>query len=127
MATALSVPAVVINDRTIGIKPNSLYYTEGFPERKKRAASFGGSIVETVTTEDITSSVSKFRFTLYTTVENVRLQKEWQARKDANTVGWVEAGESRTIANAAIVNQPDINPGFEGEFEIQFEGEPAVG
>jgi len=124
--SALSVPAVIVNDATVGIKPNSLSYTEGDPERKKRTASFGGSVVETVTTEDITTRYSMMKFTLLTTSENISLHKSWQSRKDNNTVGWIEEGISRTITNAAIVNKPEINPGFEGEFEIEFQGDPAI-
>ena len=123
---ALSVPGAVINGVSVYIKPNSLKYTEGFGERKVRVASGGGARKEIIATEDVETQFSDFMITVYTTTENIALHREWLANFNANTVGWIEKGESRTINNAIVTSNAEINPGVEGEFEVAFQGDAAV-
>jgi hypothetical protein len=122
---ALYKPSVVVNNIEIFIKPNSLSYKTGFGERKVRTAHAGG-VLRTYATEDIETQRGYAKFVMYTTVEHINEIETWQLNFDANTVSWQERGENRTMTNAIITNDPEINTGVEGETEIMFEGDPLV-
>ena len=124
--TALSTPTIVVNEITIPVKPNSLKYTEGFGERKIRVESAGGARRNIVITEDVETQFSEFSFTVYTKTDSIAAHRDWLERLSANTVRWLEAGESRTITNATVTNNAEISSGVEGEFEVMFQGDPAV-
>jgi hypothetical protein len=123
---ALATSALIINNVTFPIKPNSLSYTEGFGEYKIRVASAGGSKTEKVFTRDIETAYSMVKAVLYTTAENADSAREWKANEDTNVVQIVDSGFTRTINQATIINEPDVSIGVEGEFEVTFHGDSAV-
>ena len=61
---ALSVPAVIINNKTLAIVPGSLVYEDGHPEINVRALSSGGGKGESVHTINAENAVSMVKFKL---------------------------------------------------------------
>ena len=127
MARALSVPQVVVNGIVAPIVPNSLKFVEGFGERKIRTASLGGASVETYATTDLTTKYGKISFDMITTDEAIALKKTWQINYQNNSVEWLEAGQTRRMANAAIMEDPEVTSGMDGQFTVTFQGDPLVG
>ncbi|MGD8499271.1 MAG: hypothetical protein PVJ86_01410 [Phycisphaerales bacterium] len=123
MTDALHKPQVVVNGEVVFIVPNSLKHKDGFGTRNTRVASGGGERREIINTEDITTQFGELTFDMYATVENINLKRQWQANFDANEVGWLEAGESRTMTNALIQEDPEVNSGVDGQFTVMFKGD----
>lgn len=119
---ALFAPTILVNSVSVAIKPNSFSYTEGFGERKVRVASGGGATLAQVISEDVETQLSTCKFMLYTTSENVKLIREWQANNEANVVqaSDTKTNFNRTFSNAIITNDPDIALGVDGEVEVEF-------
>jgi len=123
---ALFAPTVVINNVSVGIKPNSFSYKEGFGERNVRVSSAGGGQTSQIISENIETQIGSCKFTLFSTVENVNLIRKWLANRDANAIEVVEGDFTRTFQKAIITNDPDTSLGVDGEVEIEFMSRPAV-
>lgn len=126
MGIGLSDPSVVINNVAVRILPNSLAITEGFGERNVRTQSGGNGDVEHVLTENAETKFSNFNFSLITTDENIALARSWMANLDQNVCSAVFGEQSRTVAGAAIVNNPEVAFGNDGVIAIEFQGAAAV-
>lgn len=128
MTDGIFAPAVVVNNLPVGIKPNSFTYKEGGGERKVRTASAGGESTTQIITEDVETKKGYCKFTLYSTSDNVSLFRQWQSNGSANTIEAVDnnTGFSRTFQSAIVMNDPDINLGVDGEFEVECESKRPV-
>ena len=128
MSGALYSPAIVVNNVTVAIKPNSFAYTEGNGERKIRVASSGGSATQNCMSEDFETAFSMCKFTVYATLDNVALVKTWLTNKDANVVQASDelTGFTRTFQEALIINNPEVALGVDGEIEVEWNTRPAV-
>lgn len=123
--SAISVPAVIVNNIGINIKPNSLMFNDGLPESKIRTASGGGAATETIFTNDIETAFSEVKFVLYTTSENIERVRAWKTNEQQNIVKVTDkSGFTRSMSNAAIINKPQYETGVEGEVEVEFHGDP---
>jgi len=123
--TALVNPNVTINNAAVLYEPNSISYTEGKGERTVRTHTTGGGQRETVVSEDISTQRSKVKFSILSTVENIKALKGWQELKDSNGITLSSKGFTRTSPRAIIVNDPDVNISVDGMVEVEFESDPA--
>lgn len=122
---ALYKPLLSVNNIGWFIKPNSLSFKSGIGDRKVRTASAGGTL-QTYVTEDIETQRGYLKCIVYTDVEAIRNIETAQLNFDTNAISWQEHGESGSMTNATITNDPEINTGVDGETEIMFEGDPFV-
>ncbi len=122
--------AVIVNNEAVGIVPNSLVYTEGEGEQKMRAMSVGGGGVEQVFSKDLETSFSMVKFSMPTTVENIKLAKRWKTNGNANVVqlaaSTLEGDMTRTFTQAALTPNYEVNIGTETDIEIEFESNSAI-
>lgn len=125
MAT-LATPQIVVNNETIGIKPNSFTYTEGFGERKVRVKSTGGGQKEIITTRDVETELSMCKFIIYAEDTPIETVRDWLANVDANVIQAADGNFQRTFTQAIITNNPEVNLGVDGEVEVEFQSAPAV-
>lgn len=130
MGLQLSAVAVEVNDEPSAIEPGTLSFTEGFGEALVRAASTGGEGTELIFGRDVSNAMSMIKFELPATIPNVDLVRSWQAGLGANTVqlsaNFGGKSFSRTMTQASVVNDPEVNVGPEGTIEIEFKGNPVV-
>lgn len=124
MPRGLATPSVIVNNVPVDIKPNSIKYKDGFGEYKQRIASGGGGRTSTVFTKDVETAKGYIAFMLYTTKDNAELIRSWKANEDANVVQLVDGTFNRTLEEATIVNEYEVNIGVDGEVELTFEGQP---
>jgi hypothetical protein len=126
----LSDATVLVNDEVAAIVPNSLKFTEGFGEQDVRAASVGGGAVEQVYSNNVETALSKVMFDLHVTPQNIALARSWKAGKNRNVVaiaGSTDDGDvTRTVTQAAMTNDPEVEIASEGVLSVEFMGNKAV-
>ena len=126
MTVGLADPSVVVNNVSIRIVPNTLVTNDGFGERNVRTQSGGNGDIESVVTENVETRFSPFNFELYPTEENLAIIRIWLANFDQNVCSAVFPNQSRTVANAVITNNPELNFGSDTTIAIEFQGQAAV-
>ncbi len=130
MPIQVSDAAVIANDEVVMIVPNTLVYTEGFGEYKVRGMSIGGGKTEQVFSEDLESAMSKINFELPTTIENIKLARQWKALKNQNVfqiAGSTPDGNvTKVFTQAAVVNDPEIGIGTETSIPIEIMSNSAI-
>ena len=122
----LATPQILVNGATVGIKPNSFDYDEGFGERNVRVKSAGGSSRQMVVTENVETQKSGIKFTLLTEDTSITIVRGWLALKDQNIIQAGDVGFDRVFNQAIITNVPKNMLGVDGEMEIEWESQPAV-
>lgn len=125
---ALSVPAIQVNNDTIGLVPNSFSYVTGDGEVTVRAASSGGGNSISVHTQNAETMFSKVMFKVYTTVDNISKIRDWKANVAGNTINVSQrdvGGKDFSLAFAgmSMTNDPDVNASADGEIEIEMAGD----
>ena len=126
----VSDATLLANNEAVGVKPNSLKYTEGKGEQKLRPLSIGDGAVENVFANDLETSVSKLMFALPTTIENIALALKWKQAKNQNVFAiagsTVDGDVTRTFTGAAVVNDYEVPIGTEADIEIEIHANPAI-
>jgi len=127
--SSLSNPQLEINNIVVAIKPNSLSYKDGWGNINQRAQSAGGNSIELIGSEDAETKKGMVKFMMYTTKENVDLLSTWlrQSREaNGNAIRLSESGFTRSFPRMKILEEPERSVGSDGEFEVMFEGLPAL-
>ena len=126
----LSAPTVVVNNTVVAIEPNSCAYTEGFGEQSARTASAGGGSVETVYSNDVATNLSMVKFTLASTIPNIKLAREWKANGNENVVSLsaenTDGDFNRSVSEAGVTNDFEVALSADGVLEIEFHGKAAI-
>jgi hypothetical protein len=122
----LSNPTVVINDVTIGIKPNSLMFKDGKGTRTVRAQSGGGSSIVIIVTEDASTKLSEVTFILANTEQNIGYKRDWQGLDDGSVISLVDGGFNTVFNEMVVTDDPEVNLGAEGEITVKFQGLPVL-
>lgn len=121
---------VLVNNEAIGIVPNSLKFTEGFGERKKRTVSVGDGKTEQIYARDNETRKGRVMFELPTTIDNIALARAWAANDDRNVVqiaGQTVDGElTRTYTQAAVINDYEVEVGTETNISIEIEANAPI-
>ena len=130
MTTQIADVTVIINNDPVGVIPNSVKFTEGKGEQKKRAVSYGGGTVRQVFSNNIESNISKVMMELPVTPEAIELARALKSNRDQNAIqisGTTPEGNfSRTFTNAALVNDYEVNPGADTNIPLEFETNAAI-
>lgn len=122
----LARPTIIANNTPIQIVPNSVVYTEGKGEQNVRTQSAGGGLTEIVISENVETNMSKLNFSLMPTQENIALAREWKSKPGQNAFQIVEGQFSRTIGDATVVNDYDVELGADTVISIEIMGAAAV-
>ena len=130
MGVQVSDAAVVVNNNTVAITPNSLMFTEGFGEQTVRAASAGGGQVEQIFANNIESNFSTVRFDMPATVGNIALAREWKTASNQNLVQIAgrtpEGNVTRTFTQASLLTDYEVALGSDTNISIEFKANPAI-
>lgn len=126
----LADATLLANNEAILIVPNTLSFTEGKGEQILRPMSGGGGSVEPVFANDLESNMSKLKFSLPTTVENIKLAREWKANQNRNVfqiAGSTTDGDiTRTFTQAIVSNDYEVPVGTEANIEIEIQSKAAI-
>ena len=122
----LANPAVEINNRTTPIKPNSLTYKTGKGDRTVRAQSSGGNSVQMVVSDNAETKKSMVKITLLTNKTNAEVYAEYQDSTSGVAIRLSDGTFVKSFRNMILITDPEVTTGADGEFELEFEGPPAV-
>ncbi len=125
---ALSVPAIQVNNDTIGLVPNTFKYVSGDGDVNVRAASTGGGNTISVHTQDAETMFSKIMFSVYVTTDLISKIRDWKANVAGNTVNVVQrdvGGKDFSLAfkGVSMTNDPEVNAAADGVIEIEMAGD----
>jgi hypothetical protein len=129
VAIQLADATITVNNETIGVVPNSIKYTEGDGEQKVHAVSIGGGATEQVFANDVESNYSMVSFDLRSTVDNIRLAKDWKVRGNGNTISLQGENEDgnvvRNFASAALTQNYEVEIGVDSVISLEFQSNSA--
>jgi len=126
MANAITLPALQINGINFSIVPNSLEVTQGFGTSKIKAQSAGGGSVTSVLFDDGSTKLGNVKFKIYSTDDNINNMITVKNNSNNNTVLISEDDFTKTMTNSAIINDPALMLGVDGEIDIEMEGDVVV-
>jgi hypothetical protein len=126
---AISNASLIINNVPVLYTPGSLKYDEGLGEQTFRTQTAGGGQVETVYSDNAETKFSSIDFQLRNVPSNMSLAKGWKENSNANTIVIIDtlSGFSRTFQYAALVNNYMVELNPEGNIELNFKSNPAIG
>lgn len=123
----LANPTVEVNNSVIGIIPNSLSYKSGKGNVNLRPQSSGGDAIEVIRTVDAETKKGMVKFSLYNTKTNADNVEEWQDTIDGVTIRLSDGDFVKSFRRMFVMEDPEHNLGADGNIEVTFEGQPAVG
>lgn len=125
--SAISTPTIQVNNETISIVPNSFKYKNGRGERNIRTSSAGGSAADVIFTENAETKKSMVTFELPNTPGNISLVEDWQDLLNANAITASDNNQNftKSFANMAVINDPEVSLSQDGNISIEFEGSAA--
>lgn len=128
MTAGVSTPAVLWNNVTVAIVPNSIKVKVGKGTRNVRPMSSGGNSVTMVVTEDASTKKATVAFELPNTKANIDLVKTNHDLFDNNGIELVDVASSYTESfdGLTIVNDPELELTQDGKISVEMEGAPAA-
>jgi hypothetical protein len=113
---------------TISIVPNSLKYDGGEGEQNVRAASAGGSEVESVHTSNAETKISFVSFDAFTTTDLDSKIRDWKNRIGQNTVQFNQnvrgLPNARSFDHMSCTDSVEREVGADTVTTIKFMGDP---
>lgn len=126
----LTDATLLANNEAVGVNPNSIAFTEGKGEQTLRPVSIGDGKVEQVFANNLETSMSKLKFTMPATIDNVALALAWKNNRNGNVftiAGSTADGDlTRTFTQAAVVNDYEVPIGTEADIEIEVMSNSAI-
>lgn len=128
MSRRIATPQALINNNVIAIVPNTFVYTEGLGEQIVAVASTGGGGTQITTSNNVETNKSKVMFDVFSTKENIDFFRGVKSNSGLNVfqVSDPDSDFARTITNATIINDYEINLGAEGNISIEIEGSKSI-
>jgi len=125
----LSTPAVIINNETYAIVPNSFMYDGGEGEINVRAASSGGGNVESVHSSDAESKIGVCKFDIFLRTGVDKSIATWKENIGANSVQAVQkagSGEAITLSwdHMSLAPAVEREASADGVTSLEFKGDP---
>jgi hypothetical protein len=131
MAINLSNVQLSINNDVVGVQPNTVSFTEGLGSQVVRAESIGAGQVNQVYSENVEDKFSTVKFSILPHIPNIEKARGWKVNRNQNVIeisGQTADGEilSRTITQAALINDYEVNIGSDADIALEFMGNSAV-
>lgn len=131
MSIQLSNVQLSINNDVVGHVANTVTYTEGFGEQQVRAESIGGGRVNQVYSDNVEGKFSTVKFSVMPHIQNIEKARDWKVNRNQNVVeisGRTDDGEilSRTITQAALINDYEVAIGSDTNIDLEFMGNQAI-
>lgn len=125
---ALAIPSVTVDNTVLPIMPNSVSYTEGFGEQTVRVQSSGGGSVQQVISTNLETALSTFKCTVLNTIANINFLRQIKATRAPHVVTWFDNtnGFTRTMEQAVLTNDYEVNLSSDGNISLEFKGTAAA-
>ena len=126
---AVTTPKVTVNNQTIAVKPNSVWFDEGLGEQKVDVQSAGGNAVQQVIKQDASTLKSMCGFKLENTEQNIEFARQWKLNPGANALtitSSISSSFSRSFTDLTLTNNYKVELGADTEIVIEFTGEQAA-
>ena len=132
MAITLSVPAVIVNNETISIVPNSLTYDGGEGEINVRSSSGGGNTVESVHSVNAENKIGSVKFDVYLTPDMDSRVRGWKNQVGQNVIQFVQrisggGSVTRSFQRMSLMNMVERQASSDGVVSLEFAGDPMAG
>ena len=127
--TTLSTPAIIINNETYKIVPNSFVYDGGEGEINVRSASAGGGSNTSVHSENAESKISMCKFDIYLLLGVDADIATWKENVGSNSIQCIQrtaSGESTTLSfdNMSLTAPVERQASADGVTSLEFKGDP---
>lgn len=124
----LSTPAVIINNETYKIVPNSFMYEGGEPEINVRNASAGSGQNSSVHSENVETAIGGCKFDIYLLQNVDRDIAFWKSRIGNNSIQAIQRnsdGTSTTLSfdNQSLVNKVEREASSDGVVSLEWSGD----
>jgi len=124
----LSTPAIIINNETYKIVPNSFMYEGGEPEINVRNASAGAGNNSSVHSEDVESAIGGCKFDIYLLTNVDRDIAGWKRRIGDNSIQAIQRnsdGTSVTLSfdNQSLTNKVEREASADGVVSLEWSGD----
>jgi len=128
MAKIFANPTVTVNNVPVVPKPNSTSIVEGKGEKTVKGVSAGAGFSDIVISEDISTKISKIKFSIPSNDVNYSLVRAWQAidLNLGNVVTVHEDDYAAVMTGGIVINDPEKMFGVDEYFEVEFHGRPIV-
>jgi len=124
--TTLYNPKVIINNKQIYFKPNSVTTVDGLGETSVEALSAGGGSITTAHSEDVSTKVSVVKAKLDNTTENAELIRGWKTLIGANFITVQEKDYRGVFFHMSLTTDPEKEFKNLPEVEVEFKGDVAL-
>jgi hypothetical protein len=124
MAKALVDGQIIINDRPIAPVPNSVERDYGRGETTVTPQSLGNGNIEIVTSVNVETMKSMFKFSVKPTADIVDLIDDWKLNTGLNTIRYISEDVYETYEQMSVVNTVVIPDSNDGVIELEFQGKP---
>jgi hypothetical protein len=120
----LSNPQIVLNNKVLGIVPNSYTSSLGRGETTHRRASTGGTGTVAVISRNAETFKSMVKFEIFTTSENKDIIDTAKLNLSDNTLVASENGDVEVFTNFTITNDPEFARGNDTTVSVEAEADP---
>lgn len=120
----LSNPQLVLNNRVLGVVPNSYSSSLGRGETTHRRASTGGRGTVAVISQNAETFKSMVKFEIFTTTENKDIIDTAKLNLANNTLVATEDGDVEVFTNFTITNDPEFARGNDATVSVEGEADP---
>lgn len=114
------------NNTPIYYVPDSIKFTEGKGGQNVRTQTAGGGLTQIVISENLETNYSTLEFALYPTEENIAIARQWKSNPGKNAFQLIQDGFSRTMGDATIVNDYEVELGSDTVITLEIMGAPLV-
>lgn len=126
MATKLYDPAILVNNKSVLVNPNTIKTDAGLGETKVDVASRGAGNFEVVTSQDVSTLKGMVEFEMPATIENISMAKGWQRNRGANFIELTATADGKTFTEycpqASVTKPIKVEFGVDSKFSVELTG-----
>lgn len=126
MTTKLYDPAILVNNKSVLVNPNTIKTDDGLGETKVDVGTRGAGNLEIVTSQDVSTLKGMVEFEMPLTIENVNVVKGWQRNLGANFIELTASADGKTLTEycpkASVTKAVKKEFGADGKLAIEFTG-----
>ncbi len=120
--TIIFDPNIRINNETFQIVPNTVRMVTGKGESLVKPQSSGNGEIDTVYSEDVETKIGKLMVSVYATEDKIDKILELKDNRNNNYITLNTNVKNFVIKDAALINDPEITLGNDGQAELEFHG-----
>ena len=124
MSDIIYDPQVRINNDTIATVPNTIRMITGKGESLVKPQSSGNGQTTPVYSEDVETKIGKIFMSVYSTKEMIDKMISFKDNRADNYLLLNSNQGQFVLKNAALITDPELTLGNDGQAELEFHGSP---